>query len=497
LGQKAALFLPTRPAFLVSFFANRKEAEMRIIGLDLAISSAHKAVVMDEGGKFLTPVFSVTTWAEALAGLLQRAREGAEATCPLVVVMEPTGLAWLPVAVYLFLHGVTIYLVNSQQVADLRRFYKKHAKSDRIDARVLAKLYLVAQEKLHALCLPSAALYSLQRACKQLDWVVTEITKLTNQIIALDRLVWLGGWEDLGFASPFSPAARWCRQHYNNPTLVLRAGVDTIHRDWQSSGLADPTEGEIWIPVLVELAKNVLAVYGDPCPYVDFDMLQVEVGLKQKWLGQLEADRDQLRRERVFPRYHELHPSGNLETLYGVGQESAAVYLSFMGDPQRFPTGRQMRGWSGMVPDSKQSSGRESKGLHISQAGPDLIKKFAFLDAEVARRFDPQLAALYYDQMVNKGKHHTQAVCAVATHLLDRVLVVVLENRPYELRDVDGTPVSPERARQIIAERYTVPSEVRKRNNRKARLDRAEKRAERQFDRRERKRESSPQLVRG
>ena len=150
-----------------------------------------------------------------------------------------------------------------------------------------------------------------------------------------------------------------------------------------------------------------------------------------------------------------------------------------------------------MVPDSKQSSGRESKGLHISQAGPDLIKKFAFLDAEVARRFDPQLAALYYDQMVNKGKHHTQAVCAVATHLLDRVLVVVLENRPYELRDVDGTPVSPERARQIIAERYTVPSEVRKRNNRKARLDRTEKRAEQQFDRRERKRESSPQLVRG
>ena len=77
------------------------------------------------------------------AGLLARAREGERADLPLVVVMEPTGLAWLPVAVYLLRQEVTVYLVNSQQVADLRRFYQKHAKSDRIDSRVLAKLFVL------------------------------------------------------------------------------------------------------------------------------------------------------------------------------------------------------------------------------------------------------------------------------------------------------------------------------------------------------------------
>jgi transposase len=470
---------------------------MRIIGLDLALTSAHKAVVMDERGKFLTPVFQVTTWPEALAGLLQQAWEGAEAICPLVVVMEPTGLAWLPVAIYMRLHGVTVYLVNSQQVADLRRFYKRHAKSDRIDARVLAKLYLVAQEKLHALLLPPAAGYALQRACKQLDWVITEITKLTNQIIALDRMAWLSDWGDLGFGDLFSPAARWCREHYYNPAVVLQAGAKRIRQEWQASGLAELEEGAAWIPSLVERAQKVVAVYGNPCPYVDFDALQAEVVMKQKWLGQLEADRDHLRKDVAFPRYHQIHPSGNLETLYGVGEESAAVFLSFFGDPSRFPTGRQMRGWSGMVPNSKQSADSEGKGLHISQAGPDLIKKFAYLDAEVARRYDPQLAAIYYDQMVKKGKHHTQAVCAVATHLLDRVLVILAEDRPYELCDVDGTPVTPQRARRIIAERYTVPDELRKRNNHRARRDRAENRAERRFSRQERNRESSPELVRG
>jgi hypothetical protein len=94
------------------------------------------------------------------------------------------------------------------------------------------------------------------------------------------------------------------------------------------------------------------------------------------------------------------------------------------------------------VPDSRQSADTEAKGLHITQAGPNLIRQYAYLDAETARQWDPQLAALYYDQMVHKGKHHRQALCAVATHLLDRVLIVLREDRAYELRDVDGTPVT-------------------------------------------------------
>jgi hypothetical protein len=60
-----------------------------------------------------------------------------------------------------------------------------------------------------------------------------------------------------------------------------------------------------------------------------------------------------------------------------------------------------------------------------------LIKKFAFMDAEAARQSDPQIAALYYDQMFHRGKHHVQAICTCSAHLLDRVGVVLREDRPY------------------------------------------------------------------
>ncbi len=469
---------------------------MRIIGLDLAITSTHKAVVADETGQFLTPVFTVATWPQELAAMLRRARQGAATNLPLTVVMEPTGLAWLPVAVYLLLHEVTVHLVNSQQVADLRRYYKKHAKSDRIDARVLAKLPVVSPEKLHPRVLPSADLFTLQRACKQVDWLISHITALHNQIVALDRMVWLGSWEALVFADPFSPAARWCREHYYDPNAVLDAGTKTIRQQWRASNL-DPTDVGAWAKSLVTLAKQVVLIYGHPSPQVDFAALQAEVSSKQQWMAQFETDRDHWRLQVVRPLYRRLHPSRNLETLKGVGQDSAAVFLSFIGDPKRFANGRVFRGWSGLVPRSAQSAESEAKGLHISQAGPDLPKKYAFLGGDVSRRWDPQLAKIYYDQMVLYGKHHTQAVVAVATHLLDRILVVLQEDRPYELRDVDGTPVTVEQAQRIIAEKYTVPDDVRQRNNRRARRARAEAKAERQHARREKRKGKSASLVRG
>jgi hypothetical protein len=102
------------------------------------------------------------------------------------------------------------------------------------------------------------------------------------------------------------------------------------------------------------------------------------------------------------------------------------------------------------------------------------------MDAETARQWDPQIAAIYYAQMMQHGKHHYQAICTCATHLLDRIWTILREDRPYELRDVDGTPVSVEQAREIIAARYTVPKEVRQRQNQKTRRTRAEHHAEKE-----------------
>ena len=449
---------------------------MYTIGLDLAVQASHKAVVTDEQGDFITPVLTLRTRPRELDQLLTRARNGRQDTA-LRVVMEPTGMAWFPIAVYLARHNVTVYLVNSQEVADLRRYYKRHAKSDRIDARVLARLPLVNPEQLHRLHLPSAKALACQRSCKQLDRVSTHIIAIQNRVQAIDRFAW-PGLEEQVFADPFAPAARWMRAHWYDPCRVLEAGAAKIREQWQASGEAADSAGA-WCEALVDLAAEVMALYGDENQYLNFAQLQAEVCREQEWLTTLEQQHQTLRKKTVRPLYRQIHPSRHLETLKGVGQDSAAVYASFVGEAERFSSTRVFRGWSGMVPDSALSADSEAKGLHITQAGPDLVKKFAYLDAEIARRWDPQIAAIYYDQMINKGKHHKQAVCACATHLLDRVLVVLREDKAYELRDVDGTKVSVKQAQAIIAERYTVSPEARRRTTKRHRQERTERQAER------------------
>jgi transposase len=165
---------------------------MRYIGLDLALTTAHKAIVMDDRGRPLTPVLKVSTRAAELEKLFVRAREGASCDEPLTVVTEPTGMAWFPVAVFCQRQGVTVYVVNSQQVADLRRYYKRHAKSDRIDARVLAKLPVVSPEKLHPLSLHTADTLACQRGCKELDRLMNLCMAIHYRLQAIDRFAWPG-----------------------------------------------------------------------------------------------------------------------------------------------------------------------------------------------------------------------------------------------------------------------------------------------------------------
>ena len=61
------------------------------------------------------------------------------------------------------------------------------------------------------------------------------------------------------------------------------------------------------------------------------------------------------------------------------------------------------------------------------------------------------------------GTHNRKACCVVAGHLAERAWLVMDRGTPYVICGNNGTPVTAEQARQIIAGKWTVPEEVRKR----------------------------------
>jgi transposase len=448
--------------------------DTRIIGVDLAVTAAHKAIVLDQASnKFVSKLLKFHTDPADLDRVLAVVRAGASDDVRVIAVLEATGMSWYSVGLYLHRHGVEVYRVNGQQVADLRKVYKRHAKSDRIDARVMARLPLLYPERLHLCHFPSGEQMALQRACREVARLKTLVAASKNRILATDQFAWLG-LSDI--VPPYGEAALWVRANYYDPWQVRQAGEEALACAWEAAATEQPAD-TIWISFLIRRAEQVIGLYDDPnC--IDYAQLQASLQREQARLIQAEEESHHLRLKVVRPLYRQLHPQRHLETMQGIGQDSAAVYIAFIGDILRFPSLHQFRGWSGLVPFSRQSGLAQARGLHITQAGPNMIKAIAFLDAQVARQWDPQIAAIYFKQMMQLGKHHLQAVCACATHLLDRIYAVLREDRPYQLRDVDGTPVSKRDARRICQERYRVPDEVRRRNNHRVRQARRQRRLE-------------------
>ena len=133
-----------------------------------------------------------------------------------------------------------------------------------------------------------------------------------------------------------------------------------------------------------------------------------------------------------------------------------------MGKASRFATAAKFRSFTGLAPKASETGQSDRKGQPITKAGNKLLRTTLVRAADHARRQDPQLARIYWIQMVQRGKDHLGATCVVAAHLAERAWTVMDRGTPYVVCDTDGTPVTPAQAKAIIAEHWTVPEQVRR-----------------------------------
>ena len=451
---------------------------IRIIGIDLAVSAKHKAIIFDPASnEFVSKQIAFRPRPREMDRLLNRAQRGAPADVQLVAVLEATGMAWYPVSTYLERQGVAVYRINGQKTKDFRQAFWKHTGSDQIDCRILARLYYIAPERLHRCPLPDGQLLDLQRACRAFDRWRKQDVAMQNRMQDIDRWAW-GGLHKLVPAA----AQPWMREQWYNPWRVLAAGQEHLTAAWATCPAAEKT-GTAWIDRWLFRAQEMTQLYGSP-EMVGYDALQADMRHYLRLRQMYAQEQKRLTQEKIQPLYRQLFPDCPLTSFQGIGVQSAATYRAFIQDINRFPTVACFRRWCGMVPRSHQSGDAEAKGMPLSKAGPNLIKATLFLNAEVARQWDVQIAHIYYRQMVQHGKHHLDAICACASHLSSRIYAVLKEQRPYQLRDLQGRPISPEESRRLCLQ-YTVPEEIRQRNNKRYRRNKREQAIEKRTQKRQ------------
>jgi hypothetical protein len=116
------------------------------IGIDIACRASHRAACADSTGQLLWRNVRFQTRLADLEALWERIPAGED---EITVVMEPTRNAWVPLAAWFRRHGAQVVMVPPEQSADLRSYFNKHTKTDRLDAELLARLPALHPEGLH------------------------------------------------------------------------------------------------------------------------------------------------------------------------------------------------------------------------------------------------------------------------------------------------------------------------------------------------------------
>jgi transposase len=435
-------------------------AARRLLGIDLGITTAHTVVILNHTGQVLGRRRCRAT-VDSLQAVEAAAVAGAPEGTRLEVVVEPTGPAWLPVAVFFAGRGHLVYRVPSAKAADLRRFLSRHAKSNQIDAETLARLPLVDLKGLQPLELPCAARASLDRRVRTCQWLTEQATshKVRNRDLARQLIPTLNDVID----SELRLADLAVLERYGDPREL--AVVDPAHLAEliraASTGRFDPARAQRRAHAWVAAAQAAVDLYGSTgaMPFAD---LAAELATEIRLLRGILAEQrpHQHAREQAYLR---VEPDELARSLPGIAQVGAPLLVAAIGRAQRFGSAAKFKAFTGLTPKASETGETDRKGQAITKAGPDRLRKQLVCSANAARQVDPQLACVYYTQMVERGAHHIKALCVVAAKLAERFWTVQVRGEPYVIRDVDGRPVDPAEARRIIAERYSVPEEVRRR----------------------------------
>lgn len=419
------------------------------LGIDVACAAAHQASLADERGVFLWQGWRFRTTTADLEKLWAKIPDGVR----VVVVMEPTRNAWAPLAAWLEARGAVVSVVPPEQSADLRDYYNKHTKTDRLDSKMLARMPMLHPDGLRRV-------ESLGPA-DPFKRAVRHRSSLQKRRVAcamrLDALLELLGpdWLVIFGTVSYGKAALAVLERYANPHALKKLGRSRLTKLLIRASRGNWREDKA--DELLEAAAETLALWA--AGGLDFDELAEDIAIEVRQIKALDAEIAALD-DRIEAFYESADPAGIVASAPGIGVALAAGILARTGDLNRFENLAGIRSFTGMVPKIDQSGTTDHHNGPTKTGDPGL-RQALFLAADHARKVDPTLAARYHRLYVDAGKHHNSALCTISATLITRIAAAWRNGQHYQLRDLDGRPITEAEGRAICADRYKIDAATR------------------------------------
>jgi transposase len=391
------------------------------LGIDVSKKSSRYVLLNPEGQKVKS--FSLDNTHEAFQDLLERLKDLSIPKEKLLIGLEASGGFWENLYSHLKENGFSVVLLNPYHTNKFREALAKKAKTDDIDALIIAQLLRTGEYVQSQVA--EELIQSLRELTKLRYELVKERKNYQRQVFSVLAVVF-PEHDKTALKNPFSVASLAIFQAFPTAKDLAQAKAKQIEKIVRSikGNNFDLKE----IQTLLQTAK--LSIYSGRARKARGTSLRILLRHVENLSSSIEELEKEIN-EILSPRQpQDSFPGENLLTIPGVGEKTVAAVLSYLGtNGANFSTSTKAVGYIGFFPKIHQS-GQSQWDNVISKRGPTLLRWALYMAAVACLRHNPEMRSLYHKKL-SQGKTEKQALICVAKKLLEIMLSMLKSGKPY------------------------------------------------------------------
>ena len=404
-------------------FLIQKGAFMFYLGIDVA-KNTHRLVMLDNDGERVSKGISFQNSTADFQNVLNKLKELSISSTNSISGLEATGNHWENLYCFLTDNGFKTILLNPHQTNKFREALRKKAKTDDIDAFVIAGL--LRSNEYASSYIPEDKIQTLRDFTKLRYELVKDHKNYQRQALSLLNLIF-PEYTQTGLKNPFTISSTAIFKAFPTAKHLSKAlpkHIEKIVRSIKGNNFNIKK-----IENLISTAKT--SVYSGRCHEsrgLTLNILLSQVENFNKSIHQLDEQIDQIFSSGSNDTDN--FPGSNLLTIPGVGHKTLAAILSCVGESgSTFSTGTKLIGHIGFFPQIYES-GETRNANKLSKRGPAYLRHALYIASVACLKHNPQLRTLYLKK-VSQGKKPKQALICVAKKLAHICLSMLHTGEEY------------------------------------------------------------------
>jgi len=395
---------------------------MFYLGIDIAKTSA-RYVLLDNNGEKTHKAFTLRNSNDDFKELLLILKKLSLNHQNLLIGIEATGIWWENIFTFLTENNFKIVLLNPHQTKKFREALRFKAKTDDIDAYVIAGL--LRSNQFSASFIPEEDIQALREITKLRYQLMINLKNYERKVLSLLSLIF-PEYKSSPLKNPFSFSSIAILKVFptaKHLAIATPKQIENIVRSIKGNNLNISR-----IQELINIAKN--SIYSGRAKVargLNINILISQVEQLLKSIAQLDSEIDAI----LSPNDDDLNFTGaNLLTIPGVGPKTVAAILSAVGaDGKSFKSVTQFIGHIGFYPKIYQS-GETKRDNKISKQGPAYLRHALYISAVACLKHNPEFKNLY-NKKCSQGKKPKQALVCVAKKIAELCLSMLKSGEIY------------------------------------------------------------------